>query len=148
MGAAEQPVLGKLREDLAGALFRIANSPRTAPRDLDRYHWWEGDGGVAATHIRDGKASFWMKWVMTDSMKIEVEAGEAVYSGVVNGLVSPPAGAPPVKNVADTNGGLFADHLLVYNEGWLRTRSKPGRSTPSVHMTSTTASMCAALGGG
>ncbi|GGD65975.1 carotenoid oxygenase family protein [Microbacterium murale] len=121
--AYDLPVIGKLPEDLAGALFRIANNPRFAPRDLDRYHWWEGDGGVAATYIRDGKASFRMKWVMTDSMKIEVEAGEAVYSGFVNGLAAPPAqmpaGAPPAKNVANTNVGLFADHLLVYFEGGL-----------------------------
>jgi carotenoid cleavage dioxygenase len=123
--AFDLPVIGKLPDDLAGALFRIANNPRFAPRELDRYHWWEGDGGVAATYIRDGKASFRMKWVMTDSMKVEVEAGEAIYSGFVNGSSLAPAplpvGAPTAKNVANTNVGLFADHLLVYFEGGLPT---------------------------
>lgn len=115
------PVIGRLPDDLAGALFRITNNPRFRPRDLDRYHWWEGDGGVAATYIRDGRACFRMKWVMTDSMKVEVEAGEAVYNGFVNGSQPHPlpAGAPPAKNVANTNVGLFADHLLVYYEGGL-----------------------------
>lgn len=119
--AFDLPVTGKLPDDLAGALFRIANNPRFAPRDLERYHWWEGDGGVAATYIRDGKASFRMKWVTTDSMKVEVAAGEAVYAGFVNGSEPHPIpeGAPPVKNVANTNVGLFADHLLVYYEGGL-----------------------------
>lgn len=121
--AFDLPVIGKLPDDLSGALFRIANNPRFQPIELDRYHWWEGDGGVAATYIRDGKASFRMKWVMTDSMKIEVEAGEAVYSGFVNGQTMPPKprpdGAPPAKNVANTNVGVFADHLLVYYEGGL-----------------------------
>ncbi|MDO5535662.1 MAG: carotenoid oxygenase family protein [Propionibacteriaceae bacterium] len=115
------PVEGKLPDDLAGALFRITNNPRFKPLDLDRYHWWEGDGGVAATYIRDGKASFRMRWVMTDSMKVEVEAGEAVYAGFVNGADPHPIpeGAPPAKNVANTNVGVFADHLLVYFEGGL-----------------------------
>ena len=120
--AFDLPVTGKLPDDLAGALFRITNNPRFKPLDVDRYHWWEGDGGVAATYIRDGKASFRMRWVMTDTMKVEVEAGEAVYSGFVNGSDNPkplPEGAPPAKNVANTNVGVFADHLLVYYEGGL-----------------------------
>ena len=119
--AFDLPVIGQLPEDLAGALFRIANNPRFRPLDVERYHWWEGDGGVAATYIRDGKASFRMRWVETDTMKFEVDAGEAVYSGFVNGggAHTLPPGAPPAKNVANTNVGLFADHLLVYYEGGL-----------------------------
>lgn len=128
--AFDLPVIGRIPDDLAGALFRIANNPRFAPREPDRYHWWEGDGGVAATYIRDGKASFRMKWVLTDSMKIEVEAGEALYSGFVNGSgLSPrqlPPGAPRSKNVANTNVGIFADHLLVYFEGGLPHSLDPG----------------------
>ncbi len=126
--AFDLPVTGKLPEDLAGALFRIANNPRFRPHDLERYHWWEGDGGVAATYIRDGKASFRMKWVMTDSMKFEVDAGEAIYSGFVNGSDPRPlpAGAPLAKNVANTNVGIFADHLLVYYEGGLPHAMNPG----------------------
>lgn len=59
--AFDLEVIGKLPDDLAGALFRIADNPRFEPLDTDRYHWWEGDGGVAGTYIRDGKASFRMK---------------------------------------------------------------------------------------
>ena len=121
-------VTGKLPDDLAGALFRITGNPRFRPHDLERYHWWEGDGGVAATYIRDGKASFRMKWVMTDSMKVEVAAGEAVYSGFVNGSDPRPLppGAPLTKNVANTNVGIFADNLLVYYEGGLPHTMDPG----------------------
>ncbi|WP_245718333.1 carotenoid oxygenase family protein [Nocardia miyunensis] len=126
--AFDLPVIGKLPDDLAGALFRIANNPRFTPLDLDRYHWWEGDGGVAATYIRDGKASFRMKWVMTDTMKVEVQAGRAIYPGFVNGndAAPLPAGVPPAKNVANTNVGIFADHLLTYFEGGLPTEMHPG----------------------
>ncbi len=119
---------GQLPDDLAGALFRISSNPRFRPLDLDRYHWWEGDGAVAAVYIRQGRAKFAMKWVETDSMKFEVQQGEAVYSGFVNGSSHPrpvPAGGPPAKNVANTNVGIFDDHLLVYFEGGLPTSMHP-----------------------
>lgn len=114
-------VAGKIPDDLAGALFRVSSNPRFQPRNLDRYHWWEGDGMVAAVYLRDGKAAFRARWVATDSMKCEVRAGEAIYSGFVNGgtMGRLPEGAPPTKNIANTNVGIFDDHLLVYFEGGL-----------------------------
>lgn len=115
------PVVGELPADLAGALFRISSNPRYQPRDTGRYHWFEGDGMVAAIYVREGKAAFRTSWVATDSMKVEVEAGEALYAGFVNGGTPGrlPEGAPPGKNVANTNVGIFDDHLLVYYEGGL-----------------------------
>lgn len=117
----ELPVAGAIPEDLAGALFRISSNPRFQPRNTDRYHWWEGDGMVAGVYLRDGKAAFRTSWALTDSMKVEVEQGEAVYSGFVNGGTPGriPKGAPEAKNVANTNVGIFDDHLLVYYEGGL-----------------------------
>ncbi|PRY18306.1 carotenoid oxygenase family protein [Kineococcus rhizosphaerae] len=119
--AYDLEVVGQLPADLAGALFRTSSNPRFEPRNTDRYHWWEGDGMVAAVYVRDGKAAFRTRWVNTDSMKVEVEQGEAVYSGFVNGGTAGrlPAGAPPAKNVANTNVGIFDDHLIVYYEGGL-----------------------------
>jgi carotenoid cleavage dioxygenase-like enzyme len=115
------PVTGQVPEDLAGALFRISSNPRFQPRNLDRYHWWEGDGMVAGVYLRDGKAAFRARWVETASMKLEIRQGEAVYSGFVNGgtMGRLPEGAPPAKNVANTNVGIFSDHLLAYFEGGL-----------------------------
>jgi carotenoid cleavage dioxygenase-like enzyme len=114
-------VSGQIPADLNGALFRIASNPRFQPRDIERYHWWEGDGGVAGIYLRDGRAAFRMRWVETDSMKFEMVNGEAVYSGFVNGSPAGllPEGAPPAKSVANTNVGIFGDHLLAYFEGGL-----------------------------
>lgn len=126
--AFDLEISGALPADLAGALFRATSNPRFAPIDLDRYHWWEGDGAVAGIYLREGRAAFAMKWVLTDSMKMEVEHGEAVYAGFVNGSVPHPLpdGAPPAKNVANTNVGIFDDHLLVYFEGGLPHSLHPG----------------------
>lgn len=119
--AYDLEVEGRIPEDLAGALFRISSNPRFQPRDPERYHWWEGDGMVCGIYLRDGRAAYRTRWVMTDSMKFEVEQGHAVYSGFANGgSTAPlPKGAPPAKNVANTNVGIFDDHLLVYYEGGL-----------------------------
>ena len=119
--AYDLEVVGQIPEDLAGALFRVTANPRFQPRNLDRYHWWEGDGMVGAVYLRDGRAAFRSRWVETGSMRVEVEAGEAIYSGFVNGGTPGrlPAGAPAAKNVANTNVGVFDDHLIVYYEGGL-----------------------------
>src|SRR5690242_13270995 len=105
--AYDLEVTGKIPDDLAGALFRISSNPRFQPRSLDRYHRWEGDGRVAAVYVRDGRAALRARWVETASMKLEVRKGEAVYSGFVNGgtMGRLPAGAPPAKNIANTNVG-------------------------------------------
>ena len=125
--AYDLEVTGQIPADLAGALFRISSNPRFQPRDLNRYHWWEGDGMVCGIYLRDGKAAYRTSWVQTDSMRVEVEAGEAIYSGFANGGTPGrlPEGAPPAKNVANTNVGIFDDHLLVYYEGGLPHRLHP-----------------------
>ncbi|MFE7278255.1 carotenoid oxygenase family protein [Streptomyces sp. NPDC057623] len=119
--AYDLKVDGEIPPDLRGALFRVSGNPRFQPRDTDRYHWWEGDGMVCGIYLRDGSAAYRTRWVETDSMKVEVRAGEAIYSGFANGGSQGrlPEGAPPGKNVANTNVGIFDDRLLVYYEGGL-----------------------------
>ncbi|WP_246460181.1 carotenoid oxygenase family protein [Streptomyces himalayensis] len=88
---------------------RMPGSP-VGLRNTDRYHWWEGDGMVCGIYLREGRAAYRTRWVATDSMKVEVEAGEAIYSGLVNGgtPVRVPEGTPPARNVANINAGIFA----------------------------------------
>ncbi|HTJ69879.1 MAG TPA: carotenoid oxygenase family protein [Actinospica sp.] len=126
--AFDLPVTGRIPDDLSGALFRVSSNPRFRPRDTGRYHWWEGDGMVCGLYLREGRAAYRTRWVQTASMKAELAAGEALYNGFVNGGESAalPDGAPPAKNVANTNAGLFADELLVYYEGGLPHRLHPG----------------------
>lgn len=119
--AYDLEVIGELPTDLQGALFRTSSNPRFQPRSFERYHWFEGDGMVAGIYLRDGKAAFRTSWVKTDSFTFEVERGEAVYNGFVNGGSRGfiPDDAPQRRNVANTNVGVFDDHLLVYYENGL-----------------------------
>lgn len=125
--AYDLEVIGQIPADLDGALFRTGSNPKFKPRNTDRYHWFEGDGMVYAVYLRDGKAAYRNRYVMTDALKVEIEAGEAVYSGFVNGGTTPalPAGAPPMKNVPNTNVGVLADRLLVFFEGGLPHQMNP-----------------------
>ncbi|WP_334184609.1 carotenoid oxygenase family protein [Novosphingobium sp.] len=125
--AFDVPVEGTIPEDLAGALFRISANPRFEPIDLETYHWFDGDGMVGGIYIRDGKVSYRQKWVETASMAVELAARQALYPGLVNGSKGRPlpAGAPPMKNVANITAGLFAGRLLAYFEGGLPTEMHP-----------------------
>ncbi|MDR7329871.1 carotenoid oxygenase family protein [Corynebacterium guangdongense] len=133
--AFDLEIIGQIPDDLDGALFRTGSNPRFKPRNTDRYHWFEGDGMVYAVYLRDGKAAYRNKYVMTDALKIEMDAGEAIYSGFVNGGTAPalPEGAPPMKNVPNTNVGVLADRLLVFFEGGLPHQMNP--ETLSTHGT-------------
>jgi carotenoid cleavage dioxygenase-like enzyme len=119
--AYDLEVIGQIPADLGGALFRVSANPRYRPRNLDRYHWWEGDGMVCGIYLREGRAAYRTRWVETASMRAEVQAEQALYGGFANGGTSGrlPDGAPPAKNVANTNVGIFDDHLIVYYEGGL-----------------------------
>lgn len=119
--AYDLPVIGAIPQDLVGALFRVSSNPRFQPKDLERYHWFEGDGMVIGVYLRDGKAAFRSSWVKTDTFKVEEKAGEALYAGFVNGGPQGelPDDAPLYKNIANTNAGIFDDHLLVYYENGL-----------------------------
>ncbi|WP_018296267.1 carotenoid oxygenase family protein [Corynebacterium lubricantis] len=120
-------IIGEVPQELNGALFRTGSNPKYKPRHVDRYHWFEGDGMVYAVYLRDGKAAYKNKWVNTDALKVEVEAGEAIYSGFVNGGTIPalPEGAPQMKNVPNTNVGIQGDRLLVFFEGGLPHQMHP-----------------------
>lgn len=125
--AFDLEVVGEIPSDLDGALFRTGSNAKFKPRNVDRYHWFEGDGMVYAVYLRDGKAAYRNKWVMTDALKVEIDAGEAIYSGFVNGGTIPalPDGAPPMKNLPNTNVGVLADRLLVFFEGGLPHQMNP-----------------------
>jgi carotenoid cleavage dioxygenase-like enzyme len=102
-------VSGELPKDLVGTFARNSPNPRFEP--LGRYHWFDGDGMVHAITVEDGKATYRAKWIQTDGLRAEVEAGKALFTGI---LEKPRPGAPgPLKDTANTdlvwhNGKLLA----------------------------------------
>ena len=77
--AADLPVTGELPRDLDGVFLRNGPNPVYAPRG--RYHWFDGDGMVHAVSFRDGRASYRNRWVRTQGLAAEREAGRALWPG-------------------------------------------------------------------
>ncbi|MEH2459125.1 carotenoid oxygenase family protein [Nostoc sp.] len=113
-------VWGEIPHELDGTLYRTGGNQYFQPLNADQYHWFDGDGMVHAFRLRDGKASYTNKWVMTDGLKVELEAGRALYNGIYGrsgqlqtGL---PAGAPVIKSVAGINVLTLAGRVLTNHE--------------------------------
>jgi carotenoid cleavage dioxygenase len=107
--AAPCRVQGELPADLVGTFARNSPNPRFEP--LGRYHWFDGDGMVHAVSVRDGQATYRARWIRTEGLRAEEQAGHALFTGI---LEKPRPGAPaPLKDTANTdlvwhNGKLLA----------------------------------------
>ncbi|MFO0599201.1 MAG: carotenoid oxygenase family protein [Myxococcaceae bacterium] len=107
--ASAAPLTGELPKDLVGTFARNSPNPRFEP--IGKYHWFDGDGMVHAIQVRDGQGTYRARWIQTDGLRAEVEAGKALFTGI---LEKPRPGAPgPLKDTANTdlvwhNGKLLA----------------------------------------
>ena len=106
-------VEGRLPEELAGTLVRVG--PATFGVGGQRYgHWFDGDGGVLAVRLGEGKAQGAARSIDTPSIRAERAAGRVLYSNY--GTSAPTLWRRlfgGVKNAANTsalawNGRLFA----------------------------------------
>jgi carotenoid cleavage dioxygenase len=109
--AADLPVTGELPRDLDGVFLRNGPNPVYAPRG--RYHWFDGDGMVHAVSFRDGRASYRNRWVRTQGLSAERDAGRALWPGY---LEKPDPDAPPGSG---SDGWLkdSANTDLVFHNG-------------------------------
>lgn len=115
--AFDLEIEGELPTELNGALFRTSASQHYRPVDTTRHHWFDSDGMVYAVYLREGRATFRIRYVATDALKLEMKEGRAIFSSNINGGKPPavPPGAPPAKNPANTNVTLFDNRLLVFS---------------------------------
>jgi carotenoid cleavage dioxygenase len=127
-------VAGKLPAELDGMYLRNGSNPYYEP--YASYHWFEGDGMVHATRIKDGKASYCNHFVQTHKLKEEKKAGFPIYAkfgdqegvrgvfvallellkqktGILRGVPVPEAG----NGTANTSLVYHANRLLALHEG-------------------------------
>jgi len=115
--AYDLEVEGEIPRELTGALYRIGPNPHFKPRG--RYHWFDGDGMVHGFILKDGRAAYRNRYVMTDGLRAEMQAGRALFGGLLEAAKDLPAGAPPFKNAANTNIIGYANRLLALFEASL-----------------------------
>ncbi|XXX75658.1 carotenoid oxygenase family protein [Sorangium sp. So ce134] len=80
--ASLELVSGEVPSALAGTLYRIGPAPRFDPIEPLLYHWFEGDGMVDAFRFDGGRVSHRRRWVRTDKLRWEEEAGRALFGGL------------------------------------------------------------------
>ena len=107
------PVIGELPLDLSGMFVRNGPNPQWTP--IGQYHWFDGDGMLHGVQISNGVATYRNRYVQTAGWKKEREAGEALWSGL---LEPPRMDNPhgPRKNTANTALVWHAGQMLALNE--------------------------------
>jgi carotenoid cleavage dioxygenase-like enzyme len=113
-------VIGEIPRDLRGTYYR--NGPNQAFEPIGRYHWFDGDGMIHAIRLEDGRASYRNRWVESEGLKEEREAGQALYPGL---LEIKPTEAPRFKVTANTNVVAHGGKLLALVESSLPTELRP-----------------------
>ena len=103
-------IAGEVPRDLRGTFVRNGPNPKFAPRG--RYHWFDGDGMLHAVRFDGGAASYRNRYVATEHLAREEEAGHALWTGLMEPITSNPRGAP-YKDSANTDviyhgGKLYA----------------------------------------
>jgi len=116
---SELRVTGELPRELNGTYYR--NGPNPAFEPKGRYHWFDGDGMIHAVTLRDGKASYRNRYVLSDGLRQEQQASRALYPGLLD-LGKDMTEAPRFKNTGNTNIVFHAGKLLALMEGSLPTQ--------------------------
>ena len=107
-------VIGELPPDLSGMFLRNGPNPQWSP--IGQYHWFDGDGMLHGVRIHNGQASYRNRYVRTRGWQLEHEAGQAIWSG----LLEPPQMDNPYgpgKNTANTALIWHAGQMLALWEG-------------------------------
>src|ERR1700722_17979838 len=116
-------VEGTLPADIDGVFMRNGPNPRFAPLGSFTYPL-EGDGMIHAVWIGQGRARYRNRWVRPNGLLAEVQAGRALYGGIMTpalvdqGLLGPdPDPGWPIKLDAFINVIRHAGHYLALEEG-------------------------------
>ena len=116
----ELRVEGEIPLELNGSLYRATSNQKFRPFNPDQTHWFEGDAMAHAFHLRNGKATYSNRWVIDDGLKVELEAGKALYNGLLSasGIAQGPLpkGAPLIKAPTNVNIITLGGRILALSE--------------------------------
>ncbi len=102
-------IVGAIPEELNGLFVRNGPNPQFPPRGP--YHWFDGDGMLHGLWLRQGKARYANRYVVTGGLLKERKAGRSLFGGFRSG--------PPLKNAANTAVVRHHGKLLALWEGGL-----------------------------
>jgi carotenoid cleavage dioxygenase-like enzyme len=73
-------VAGEIPADLDGVYLRNTENPVHPARKF--YHPFDGDGMIHVVGFRDGRAFYRNRYVRTDGLRAEMDAGGALWAGI------------------------------------------------------------------
>lgn len=118
MEVADLVVEGELPNSLSGVYMRNGSNPQFEPPG--RYHIFDGDGMVHAVYLRDGKARYKNRWVVSLGLGYERSLGHAVFGGMGEFIMPPPEVMQKygvAKNLANTHVIGHAGKVYALFEG-------------------------------
>lgn len=90
---------GELPTDLSGVFAQ--NSPNARFALPGHAHWFDGDGMVHAVHVHQGTATYRNRYVQTDKLAGDLQAGQARRPGIL--MPFDPADPTPEPDTANTD---------------------------------------------
>ncbi|XP_020574534.1 LOW QUALITY PROTEIN: carotenoid 9,10(9',10')-cleavage dioxygenase-like [Phalaenopsis equestris] len=116
-------VRGSLPECLNGEFVRVGPNPKFLP--VSGYHWFDGDGMIHGLRIKNGKATYVARYVMTSKLNQEEYFGAAKFTKIGDlkglfGLFMVQMKFLREKLVLDVSYGTgTANTALIYHHGKL-----------------------------
>jgi carotenoid cleavage dioxygenase-like enzyme len=106
--ATDLEVIGDLPDDLEGVYIRNTENP--IHESIGVYHPFDGDSMLHLLHFGGGSVEYRNRFVRTDGLIAEVEAGEALWSGVME----PGKGRPDGRGVRNWVKDVSSTDVVVH----------------------------------
>jgi carotenoid cleavage dioxygenase-like enzyme len=107
--------LGEVPFELDGAFFRVQPDPAFPPRLGDDIIF-NGDGMISRFRFKNGKVDFKQRWAQTDKLKLEMDAGKALFGAYRNPLTDDPTVKGKIRGTANTNAFIHGKKLYALKE--------------------------------
>ncbi len=127
-------VIGEVPRDISGNFLRVGPNPYYVP-DQARYHIFDGDGMIHGVHISAGTATYRNRFIDSEGLRKEREAGHWIYPGLnLYGDYIARGEMPESKNTGNTAMVFHNGQLLAMMEGGTPYRvSLPDLTTGGEH---------------
>ncbi|KAK5048722.1 hypothetical protein LTR84_005814 [Exophiala bonariae] len=109
-------IVGELPKQIKGTFYRVAADP-FYPMHPDNWLPIEGDGNVTAFRFADGQVDMKVRYVETERLKLERQAGKRLFGLYRNPYSHHPCVQAAVDSTANTNLVLWAGKLIALKEG-------------------------------
>lgn len=115
------PIEGKVPNELEGIFCTVGPESAFLPKPAFHHVPIHGDGMLSSVRIKNGKATYKSKYVMSDKLKAEMEAGKALFGAYRNPWTDDPGTEAINRHNPNTTVYQRADRIFVLKESMMPT---------------------------